>query len=405
MEGSTSRGERGSGTLPWPSWVEVDLDAIRHNVAAIRGLLPSTSQVMAVVKAQAYGHGAIAVARAALEAGATWLAVARVREGVQLRRAGIEVPILVLGPVGPGEVAEMVEQGLRPTLVNLELAEAVSAAAEKVGREVPVHLKVETGLGRYGVPVQELVPLIPRLAALPGLRLEGISSHFATADEPDASYAEAQLESFLRARSELKASGFSFPMAHMAASAAILGLDASHLDAVRIGLSLYGLYPSPHLAARVALRPALSLHSRVARVFQLLPGQSLGYGRTFVAERPTTVALVPMGYADGLPRSHSNRGFLLVRDRRAPILGRVSMDQCVVGVDGCGAVQPGDPVVAIGSQGDETISCEEFAERSGTISYEVVTSLGVRLPRVYRSAGAVVSVGYLDEGRLERWQP
>ncbi len=402
MENSTFGGE--TAGMPWPSWVEVDLDAIRHNVSAVRGALHAGCRVMAVVKAQAYGHGAVAVARAALEAGATWLGVARVREGVQLREAGLNAPILLLGPVAPPEIPTLVERRLRPTLVSFEQAEAVSAAAQEAGREVPVHLKVETGMGRYGVPVEELLSWLPRAAGLPGLRLEGLCSHFATADEEDGGYAASQMAAFQAARQKVEEAGFPLPLAHMAASAAILGIDVSHTDMVRIGLSLYGLYPSPHLAARAALRPALSLHGRVGRVFRLETGQSVGYGRTFVARRSMEVALIAVGYADGLPRSHSNRGFMLVNGRRAPLIGRVSMDQCVVDVSDCGSVREGDRVVAIGSQGEESISCDEFAERSGTISYEVVTSLGYRLPRVYRSGGAVVAVGYLDEGRLVPWQ-
>jgi alanine racemase len=382
----------------------VDLDAIRHNAGAARDVVGADCMVMAVVKAQAYGHGAVAVARAALEAGADWLGVARVREGVQLRDAGFHAPILVLGPMASDEIPAMVERGLRPTLVSLEQVTAVAAAAQKAGRVVPVHLKVETGLGRYGAPVDEVLSWMPRAAGLPGLEWEGLCSHFATADEDDPTYARAQLAAFQSARRRLERAGFWFPVSHMAASAAMLGMEESHMDMVRVGLSLYGLYPSQRLASRAALRPALSLHGRVARVFRLRAGQSVGYGRTFVADRPLDVALIPIGYADGLPRSHSNRGFVLINGRRAPLVGRVSMDQCVVDVTGCGPVHEGDPVVVIGSQGEETISCEEFAKRSGTISYEVLTSLGCRLPRVYRSGGTVVAAAYLDEGSLVPWQ-
>ncbi len=399
------KGHRRQTGMPWPSWVEVDLDAIRHNAGVMRSILAPGCQLMAVVKAQAYGHGAVAVARAALEAGATWLAVARVREGVQLRAAGIDAPILLLGPMTPSEIPTLVEGELRPILVSLEQAEAMSKVARMARRTVPVHLKVETGMGRYGAPVEEMLRWLPRAARLPGLRLEGLCSHFATADERDGSYAASQLATFRAARERLALAGFRFPLAHMAASAGILGIEASHMDMVRLGLSLYGLYPSAHLESRAPLRPALSLYSEVARLFRVRVGQSVGYGRTFVADREMEAALVPIGYADGLPRSHSNRGFMLVNGCRAPLIGRVSMDQCVVEVSGCGAVREGDPVVAIGTQGKETISCDEFAERSGTISYEVLTSLGARLPRVYRSGGTIVSVGYLDEGRLEPWVP
>ena len=388
---------------PWPCWIEVDLDAIRHNVRQIRALVHPRCEVMAVVKSHGYGHGAVPVARAALEAGATWLGVARVREGVQLRNAGVEAPILLLGPFHEGEVRAIAEHQLQPTVISIEQARMVSAAAQAAGRDVLIHLKVDTGLGRYGAPLQAIRDLVPRLLELPGVRVEGLYSHFATADEPDSVHAADQLKAFLAGRAELESEGYRFRITHIAASAGTLGVNGSHLDMVRVGLSLYGLYPSPHLVPRASLRPALSFHSRVARVFRVDPGQSVGYGRTFVASEPTIAALIPVGYADGLPRSHSNRGAVLVNGHRAPLIGRVSMDQCVANVSECGSVREGDPVVLIGSQGGETISCDEFAERSGTVTYEVLTSLGFRVPRIYKSGGAPVGVGFLDEGKLEVW--
>ena len=390
-----------SGDVPWPCWIEVDLDAISHNVSFISRLAGASCQVMAVVKAEAYGHGAVAVGRAALEAGAAWLAVARVREGLRLREAGVQAPILVLGPIPSSEVPSAVELDLRPTLVSAEQARFFSDAALAVGRQVPVHVKLDTGISRYGVPLEEARPVIREVARRRGLRLEGVYSHFATADEPDRAFASAQLGRFGEAISALREEGFDWSVTHMAASAATLGMDGSHFDMVRLGISMYGLYPSEHLRESADLRPALSFHSIVARTFELRPGQSVGYGRTFVADKALQAALVPVGYADGLPRSHSNRGVALVNGRRVPIIGRISMDQCVVDVSGCGSVREGDPVVLIGSQGGEAISCDEFAACSGTISYEVLTSLGHRVPRVYRRSGAVVGVAYLDEGRYE----
>lgn len=405
MEGGGAGLGQGPVCMPWPSWIEVDLDAIRHNVIMFRGLLDADCQIMAVVKAQAYGHGAVPVARAALEAGATWLAVARAGEGVELRNAGIETPILLLGPFTESEVPLLVRHKLRPTLVGPEQAQAVSDAAVAAGSIVPVHLKLDTGLGRYGASLDEVRSLLHRLKLLPGIRLEALYSHFATADEPDPSYALSQLQAFHEARAQLEGEGFHFSCLHMAASAATLGVDGSHLNMVRIGLSLYGLCPSPHLGSRAPLRPALSLHSRVARLFSLEEGQSVGYGRTFVAEGKRRAALIPVGYADGLPRSHSNRGAALISGVRAPLIGRVSMDQCVADVTECGPVAVGDPVVFIGSQGAESINCDEFAMRSGTISYEVLTTLGHRVPRVYVGGGRIQGVVHLGEGRLEGWTP
>jgi len=387
-----------AGQAPWPCWIEVDLDAIVHNVASIRSLIGPSCQVMAVVKAEAYGHGAPAVATSALGAGASWLAVAKVREGLRLRDARVQAPILVLGSIPGREVSTAVELGLRPTLVSVEQARSFSDAAVAMGREVPVHVKLDTGISRYGVPLEEARLVVQEVTRLRGLLLEGVCSHFATADEPDLTFASAQLRKFREAISVLREDGFDWPITHMAASAATLAVEGSHFDMVRLGISMYGLYPSQHLCGRAELHPALSLHSRAARVFELRPGQSVGYGRTFVAEKMLRAALIPVGYADGLPRSHSNRGVVLVNGQRAPIIGRISMDQCVVDVSACGGVREGDPVVLIGSQDGETISCDDFAECSGTISNEALTSLGHRVPRVYRRSGEVVGVAYLDEG-------
>lgn len=400
MEGPSVLTNLDRGDRPWPCWIEVDLDAVRHNVRAFKQLVAPGCQVMAVVKAEAYGHGAVAVARAAIEAGAAWLGVARAREGMSLRECGISVPILILGPVAKGEERMIVENDLRATIGSVQMAKGLSDAAAAVGRTVLSHIKVDTGLGRYGLSLDDARAVGQAIASLPGLRLEGVFSHFATADDPDDSYAELQLETFQSVRSRLGSEGFHFPVAHMAASAGVLAVANSHFDLVRVGISLFGAYPADHLIPMLELRPALSMHSRVVRVFTLRPGDSVGYGRTFVAQRPVTAALVPVGYADGLPRSHSNRGVLLVRGLGAPLIGRVSMDQCVADVSGCGPVREGDPVVVIGTQGAAAITIDEFADRSGTINYEALTSLGYRVPRVYLSGGRVTALAYLSEGRL-----
>ncbi len=388
------------GNSPWPCWIEVDLDAIAHNVQAIRAIVGRRCAVAAVVKAQAYGHGSVAVAKAALEGGATWLAVARVREGAQLRQAGIQAPILVLGPAEGPEVDTAVDLDLRPTIVNEQQARAFSGAASASGREVPVHVKLGTGLNRYGIARDEALHLLRMMRELPGLRLEGAYSHFATADEIDLDFARQQLRVFGEALSALRAEGANPPVVHVAASAATMVLKESHFDMVRLGISLYGAYPSPHLRGVVDLRPALSMHSRIARVFDLAAGDSVGYGRTYVAKTHLRAGLVPVGYADGLPRSHSNRGALLVNGRRATLIGRVSMDQCVVDLNDCGDVEVGAPVVVIGSQEGTTLDIDTFAAISGTISYEALTSLGVRVPRVYLRDGKPTDVAYLDEGTV-----
>jgi len=389
--------------MPWPSWIEVDLDSIAHNVAAIRRVTGDGCRIIAVVKAQAYGHGATEVSRAALSAGAQWLAVSRVREGAQLRAAGLDAPILLLGSFDRNEVPQIVRLGLRPTVVSPEQVGWLCEAAEGAGATVQVHLKIDTGLGRYGAPIGELRGLLSLLSRAPAVRVEGLYSHFASADDSDLSYARAQLGAMKQARAALESEGYSFPVAHIAASAGVLALGSSQMEMVRLGLSMYGHYPSPHLRSVVDLRPALSLKSRVSRLFRVERGQSIGYGRTFVAQGPISAALVPVGYADGLPRAHGNRGAVLVRGRRAPIIGRISMDQSVVDVTSVAGVAVGDTVTLIGDQEGATISCEEFAALSGTINYETLTSLGWRLPRVYLRGGKPVSVAYLDEGRVESW--
>lgn len=386
---------------PWPCWVEVDLDAIGENVSAIRSVTGGHCKIMAVVKAQAYGHGAVAVARAAVEAGATWLAVARVREGLQLRAAGIEAPVLVLGPADAAELPAAVKQGLRLTVARPDQVRALAGVAGALRTRALIHVKLDTGLSRYGAAPETARALLREASASPVLEIEGLYSHFATADEQDGSFARAQVAAFGDALARLRTDGYAFSLVHMAASAATLGLPESHFDMVRLGISLYGVYPSRHLEGHARLRPALSFHARIARVFTLEPGASVGYGRTYVANRPRRAALVPAGYADGLPRSHSNSGFVLANGRRAPLIGRVSMDQCVADVTECGPVRDGDRVVLIGSQGAENIGIDEFAQRSGTISYEALTSIGYRVPRVYLRAGTPVGDGFLDEGWFE----
>lgn len=399
MSESFAAGLRG-GDRPWPSWVDVDLDAVAHNLRSIQGVVGHGCRVAAVVKAQAYGHGAVMVARAALEAGACLLAVARVREGVQLRRAGIAAPILVLGPARGAEAVEAVEHGLMPTVISVEQLREFSTAAVSACRELSFHLKIGTGLNRFGIALEEARELLSEARGLAGVRLDGIYSHFATADESDLSFAREQHRIFAESVAALRAEGVEIPTVHMAASAATMALPESRADMVRLGISLYGVYPATHLKEVVNLRPALSWHSRIERIFDLAPGDSVGYGRTFLAERAMRVGLVPVGYADGLPRSHSNRGAVIVNGRRAPLLGRVSMDQCVVDLSEIEGASVFAPVVLIGAQAGETIDIDQFASLAGTISYEALTSLGFRVPRVYLRGGSPVAVAHLDDGEI-----
>jgi alanine racemase len=369
------------------TWAEIDLDAIAFNVRAFKRHVGERVGIFAVVKANAYGHGAVPVALAALEAGATRLAVHRAVEGVELRQAGIAAPILVLGYTPPSGAEMIVQYGLAPSLITREFAEAVSAHAARAGKVVPAHIKVDTGMSRYGVMPEEALDLIRSLAELPGVHLEGLFTHFATADAADPAHARQQLATFLDVTRAVENAGIRIPLRHAANSAAMLRLPESHLDAVRPGIALYGLQPSDEWPSPFEIRPALSLKSRVSRVRVLPPGAGISYGRTFVTERDTPVALVPMGYGDGYHRALSNTGHVLIHGQPAPIRGRVCMDQFVVDITGIAGVRQDDEVVVIGRQGQAEIRADDVARLAGTINYEVTTSLLPRVARVYRRGG------------------
>ncbi len=365
-----------------PTWAEIDLGVLAANVRALKACA-GRAALMAVVKADAYGHGAVQVALRAREAGAEWLGVAIPEEGFALRRAGVDGPILVLGWTPPGQAAAVVEEGLAATVSSLEGAKAFSRVAD-AGLEARVHLKVDTGMGRLGIlpgPAGREEALA--ILNLRGVRVEGIYTHFATADDADKTFALRQLEVFLDFVEELGRYGATFAMRHAANSAALLDLPQSHLDMVRPGLALYGYLPSPHVSRKVPLRPPLSWKTRVSHVKRLPAGSSVGYGATFRTTRPTMVATLPVGYADGYPRLLSNNAEVLVGGRRCPVIGRVCMDQMMVEVPDALKVSVGEEVVLLGSQGAQTVDADELAGRAGTIAHEILTGLSPRVPRVY----------------------
>lgn len=382
-----------------PIWAEIDLDAIRDNVAALKRSLSNGAELMAIVKANAYGHGAIQTARAALAGGATRLGVAAVDEGVELRRAGLNCPILVLGYIPPWEADKVVFHALTPTVNTKQLALALAAASRRRGTTTPVHVKVDTGLGRFGLLPGEALDFVRCLASIPHLQLEGLWTHFATADEADKAFFNQQLETYMLTLRRLEEAGYRFSLRHTANSGATLDSPEAHLDCVRPGIAIYGLYPSNEVRHDVKLRPAMTLKSRVARVRRFPAGAAFGYGRSCIADHPVTAALVPGGYADGVRRSLSNQGEVLVRGRRARILGRVSMDQIIVDVTGIPDVAQDDEVVLLGRQGEEEITADEVAAKAGTINYDVVTGVPHRVPRVYLHEGEVVDVETMvDDG-------
>jgi alanine racemase len=376
------------------TWVEVDLDAIAHNVRSIKNYVGSKVELIAVVKANAYGHGAVPVAHTVLQNGATRLAIYRLTEGIELRQAGLTAPILILGYTLPSEAEAVVHWNLTPTVNEHAQAQALSAAAARHGKRLPIHVKVDTGLGRFGLLPEEVVPFCQAVVALPWLELEGFYTHFAVADEPGESsqaYTHHQLDVYLAALGTLVAHGITVPLRHTAHSAALLKLPASHLDAVRPGIALYGLSPFANSSSPIPLHPALTLKSQVIRLRTLPAGASIGYGRAFITQRPTKIALVPVGYGDGYPRLLSNQGQVLIHGRRAPILGRVSMDQIVVDVSAIPGVEQHDHVVLLGHQtepwGQTALPAEEVAAWAKTINYELITGLLPRVPRIYLSGG------------------
>ncbi|MBX5467334.1 MAG: alanine racemase [Firmicutes bacterium] len=364
-----------------PTWAEVNLGAIRHNVRRYVSALSPGTALMAVVKADGYGHGAVPVARAALEAGATWLGVALAEEGAALREAGITAPILVLGQSYGQQIAWAVEYGLEVTVFDRETLAEVGEAAVARGRLVGVHLKIDTGMGRVGVPWERFdAEWVQALGSTSGVVWRGVMTHFADADHPDPGYTRLQFARFLDAIESLRRRQALPPWLHCANSAAALRFPGTHLSMVRVGLGLYGLKPYP---AADGLVPALRWLSRVVFLKQVGEGFSVGYGRTYHTPSPMQLATVPVGYADGYRRAWSNRAHVLIRGRRYPVVGRVSMDQITVAVPVGDPVAVGDPVTLLGEDEGAVITAEELAEAAQTIAYEVVTGLSARVPRVW----------------------
>jgi alanine racemase len=368
-----------------PAWVDVDLDAIRANVAALVEMA-RPARVLAVVKAGAYGHGAAPVARAALDGGATWLGVALVEEGGELRDAGVRAPILLLSEPPPAAAAAVVAHDLTPFVYTPAGIEALAKAVVAADRTRPlaVHLKVDTGMHRVGCTPDDAVALAGGVGDRDELVLGGVATHLAVADELDNPETARQLDTFDRVVGDLEAAGLRPPLVHAANSAGLLGHPRAHYDLVRPGIAIYGTAPVAALADRVPLRPALTLRARVTFVKDLPAGAGLSYGLGYRLARASRVATVPLGYADGVPRALGTEGGqVLINGRRLPIGGRVTMDQFTVDA-GDEPVEPGAEVVLIGRQGDDEITAVEVADRVGTIAYEIVAGIGARVPRRYR---------------------
>jgi alanine racemase len=375
-----------------PAWAEIDLHAITHN-AGVLARLAAPAELCAVVKAHGYGHGGPAVARAALAGGATRLAVALVDEGVELRQHDVTAPILLLSECGLDAVEMTIAYGLTPTLYSAESIEAFAAAAGAAGKRIAVHVKVDTGMHRVGAPPEALAGLVAAVAAEPMLELESVWTHLPVADgltEVDRAFTTDQLGLFERLVADLEGQGVAVPLRHAANTAGTIAFPEARFDMVRCGLGLYGYLPGPSVqeafaaqAAGETLRPAMSLKAEVVAVRTLDAGERPSYGRLRPLPASSVVATVPIGYADGVPRALFTGGYdVLIGGARRPLAGMVTMDQIVVDCGADDSVRPGDEVVLLGRQGDETITADDWADLLGTISYEVVCGVGPRMPRI-----------------------
>ncbi len=375
----------------------IDLDAIQKNIHNLKQITDKKSKFMAVVKADAYGHGAVQVAKTAVEAGADWLGLARLNKVAEIRQAGIKVPILVFGYIHPSQAAMINDLDLVATVYDFEMAKALSSKAILLNRPVKVHLKVDTGMGRVGMVIgrnnksladktarKQVLKEIEKIIKLPGIDFNGIYTHFAAADHKDRTYTDLQIELFASLLDDLKKKKIEFEICHAANSAGIIEFPESHFDMVRAGISIYGLYPSSEVdKSKVKLAPAMTLTSIVTSVRKVAKGFYVSYGMTHETQKATRLASVPVGYADGFSRRFSSNSFMLVKGHRAPVVGRICMDQTMIDVGNIPNVKTGDEVVLIGSQGNETIGADELAARINTINYEIVSALTFRVKRIY----------------------
>lgn len=367
---------------PHRAWIEVDHDAIRTNVGVVRALA-GDAQIIGVVKANAYGHGSVAVARTLVGAGVERLAVATVDEAIELRDSGLEVPLLLLWGVGPDEAAIVTRHGLEPIVYDTRAVELLEATGARDGTRIGVHLKVDTGLGRQGAAPDEAVSLAGRIARSRHLRLAGTMSHLAVPGEDDA-YSEVQALRLARVLDTMRSAGVDPGLVHVSATGGLLAGGVAFADAVRPGLALYGMQPGWAADRDEGLIPALGLRALPLRIFDLPAGEAIGYGLRFRATRDTRIATLGIGYGDGWPRAHANNGWALVRGRRAPIVGAISMDGLTVDLAGIDGVTYGDEFVLIGEQDGERITVDDVAAERRTINYEVTTALRDRLPRLHR---------------------
>ena len=369
-------------TQVYSTWLEIDLDAIRNNIRAIRRR--TNTEVMAVIKANGYGHGALQVAQAATEAGATWCGVARMEEALALREQGINSEIMVLGYTPPALIPEAIRQGIHVAIYDPQMAEAYLEFAKKSSGQLKVHVKVETGMGRLGMIPQKAAEFLKAYHYNDRLDIDGIFTHFAKADEPDEDTTQQQLSRFVALLRDLQKAGLQPATVHTANSAAIMNFPEAKFDLVRPGIAIYGLTPSPDMPLTDEFRPALTWKARLTSLRTLPPGHGVSYGHRYTTSDNERIGVIPLGYGDGFRRVPGQQA--LVRGQRVNVVGRVCMDQCMLQLDSVPEAQAGDEVVLLGSQGNHQITADDLAEKWGTINYEVVCGLADRLPRIYLNA-------------------
>lgn len=376
------------------TWAEVDLDAIAHNMKEIRRITDPHAKVMAVVKADAYGHGFLEITKTLLENGADCLAVALLEEAKQIRRRHIEVPILILGGTDPDAVDDLIDFDIMATVFSYDFAKTLSYAAEKKHKTAKIHIKIDTGMSRVGLVAGEensgIIREIERIASLPNLEIDGIFSHFATSDENDSSYTQLQFERFMDVISLLEERGIHIPTKHICNSAAIMMYPQMHLDMVRPGVILYGLYPSDEVdVTRLNLKPAMTLKARISMVKEIEKGRGVSYGKEYITDKTTKIATVPIGYADGYLRKLAGKAQMVVSGTCVPVIGRICMDQCMIDVTNVHNINTGDEVIIFGA---DRITIDDVARWLETINYEVACVIGKRIPRIYTREGKAVKV-------------
>ena len=364
----------------------VNLDNIHYNIRHVRESIPKKTKIMAVIKADGYGHGAVRIAQELSMVDAVWgYAVATIDEALDIIEQGIGKPVLILGYTFPSTIPLAVEYGIRVSLFDMESAALLSETAVRSGREALVHIKLDTGMGRIGIkPDKEGLEFVRKVIGMPGIKVEGIFTHFARADEYDKTPAKEQFDRYTGFIDALHDMGIDIPLKHCANSASIMELPYTHMDLVRSGIITYGLMPSDEVdPGRIKIKPAMEIKASVIHVKDVPEGTPISYGGTFITKCPSRIATLSVGYADGYPRCLSDKGFVLLHGKRYPVIGRVCMDQMMVDVTGNEAVKPGDLATLVGVDGDEQITMEEFASLSGRINYEAVCDIGKRVPRVY----------------------